>query len=90
MACSSHQSRNVKALRCCQTNGLAGTGYSFKTTEITPVSTTYIYERSNFSSAPGPADVSRSQRFVRSLARPAQPKHSLRQHMHSTGMARGR
>ena len=54
MACSSHQSRNVKALRCCQTDGLAGTGYSFKTTEITPVSTTYVHERSNFSSAPGP------------------------------------
>jgi len=53
MACSSHQSRNAKALRCCQTNGLAGVTYSFMTTAITPVNIAYAFELTNFSSALG-------------------------------------
>jgi hypothetical protein len=54
MACSSHQSRNAKAVRCCQTNGLAGIAYSFMMTAITPVNIAYAYELTNFSSAAGP------------------------------------
>ncbi len=54
MACWSHQSRNAKALRCCQTNGLADIAYSFMMTAITPVNIAYAYERTNFSSAGGP------------------------------------
>ena len=54
MACWSHQSRNPKAVRCCQTNGLAGIAYSFMTTAITPVSIAYAFELTNFSSAGGP------------------------------------
>jgi hypothetical protein len=51
MACSSHQSRNAKALRCGQTNGLAGIAYSFMMTAITPVNIAYAYELTNFSFA---------------------------------------
>ena len=54
MACSSHQSRNAKALRCGQTNGLAGIASSFMMTAITPVNIAYAFELTNFSSAGGP------------------------------------
>ena len=54
MACWSHQSRNAKALRCCQTNGRAGIAYSFMMTAITPVNIAYAYELTDFSSAGGP------------------------------------
>jgi hypothetical protein len=54
MVCSSHQSRNAKALRCGQTNGLAGIAYSFIMTAITPVNIAYAYELTNFSLAGGP------------------------------------
>jgi len=54
MAGWSHQLRNAKAPRCCQTNGLAGIAYSFVMTAITPVNTAYAYERANFASASGP------------------------------------
>jgi len=54
MACWSRQSRNAKALRCCQTNGRAGIAYSFMLTAISPVNTAYAYQRTNFSSARGP------------------------------------
>ena len=47
MACWNHQSRNAKALRCCRTNGLADSAYSF----ITPVNIAYAYELTNFSCA---------------------------------------
>jgi hypothetical protein len=53
MACWSHQSWNAEAVRCCQTKGLTERGYSFTTTEITPVSITYAFELTNFSSAWG-------------------------------------
>jgi hypothetical protein len=36
------------------TNGLASTACSFILTAITPVNTTYAYERTNFTSARGP------------------------------------
>jgi len=54
MACWSHQSRNAKALRCGQTNGLASTAYSLKTTAITPVSSTYGFKRTKFLVLQGP------------------------------------
>ena len=54
MACSSHQSRNAKALRCCRTNGLAGIAYSFVMTAITPVNIAYANELTNFSFCRGP------------------------------------
>ncbi len=63
MACWSLQSRNAKALRCCQTNGLADIAYSFTMTTITPVNSIYIYGRTNFSSAAGPHDASRLPQF---------------------------
>ena len=53
MACWSRQSRNAKALRCGQTNGLASIAYSFMMTAITPVNIAYAYELTNFSSAGG-------------------------------------
>jgi hypothetical protein len=93
MACWNRQSRNAKALRCCHTNGLASTGYSFIKTAITPVTTAYGYEELNLSPARGAADASGLPQFVRKPTHkwtPAQPKHSLRQHTKSTGTARGR
>jgi hypothetical protein len=54
MACLSRQSRSEKALRCGQTNGLAGIAYSFKMTAIAPVNIAYAYELTNFSFAGGP------------------------------------
>jgi hypothetical protein len=54
MACWSRQSRNAKALRCCQINGRAGIAYSFVMTAISPVNTANAYERTNFASARGP------------------------------------
>jgi hypothetical protein len=51
MAGWSHQSRNAKALRCRQSNGLAGITYSFMMPTITPVNITYARELTNFSSA---------------------------------------
>jgi hypothetical protein len=93
MACWSLQSRNAKALRCCQTNGLADIAYSFMMTAITPVNIAYAYELTNFSSAGGAADASGLPQFVRKPTRkwtPAQPKRSLRKHAQSTGTVRGR
>jgi hypothetical protein len=43
MACSSHQSRNAKALRWYRANGLAGVTYSFMMTAIAPVNTADAY-----------------------------------------------
>jgi hypothetical protein len=43
MACSSHQWRDAKALRCCQTNGLADIACSFMMTAITPVNIAYAF-----------------------------------------------
>jgi hypothetical protein len=54
MACWNRQSRSAKALRCCQTDGVAGTAYSFMMTAISPVSSAYVYERTNFASAGSP------------------------------------
>ncbi len=59
MACWSQQSRNAQALRCRQTNGLAGIAYSFTTTAITPLNIAYANERTNFCFCMGPADASR-------------------------------
>jgi hypothetical protein len=65
MACWNLQSRNAAALRCCQTNGLAGGAYSFVMTAITRVNTANAYERTNFSSAGGPRDASGLPESVR-------------------------
>lgn len=54
MACWSLQSRNAKALRCCETDDRAGIAYSFMMTAITPVNIAYAFELTNFSSAGGP------------------------------------
>ena len=54
MACWSLQSRNAKALRCCETNDRAGITYSFMMTAITPVNIAYAYELTNFSFAGDP------------------------------------
>jgi len=92
MACWSHQSRNTKALRCCQTNGLASTGYVFETTAISPVNSTYASERTNLSSARARGRVPIAAVCAQADAEwtPAQPKHNLRQHTQFTGTARGR
>jgi hypothetical protein len=77
MACWSRQSRNTKALRCCQTNGIAGMAYSFLMTAITPVNTPYAYGRANSSSAGGPQKLPSDCRSWCASRRVSGPQRSL-------------
>jgi hypothetical protein len=65
MACWSHQLWNAKAFCCRQTNSLPGIACSFILNASTPLNSTYTSERTDFSSAGGPADASGLRQFVR-------------------------
>jgi hypothetical protein len=53
MACWTLQSRSAEVRGCSQTNGLAGSGYAFMLTAVTPLNTIDACERTDFCHAGG-------------------------------------